>query len=173
MLRFPGPDISRRPPLPEHRILGGTQAMLRFPGADISRRPPLPEHRILGGAQAGHSWGSFWPPRGLPTSLGERRWRGTKIAWTSLQNRSIEPLGHHIGPTRVSKVTWEALETRWEAPGKPGSDFERPQGTKRAAYPSGGWPGRPPGTGRRATSTNRTIASLNVETCGNLESRRF
>ena len=30
-----------------HRILAVTQAMLRFPGPEIIRRPPLPEHQIF------------------------------------------------------------------------------------------------------------------------------
>ena len=58
-----------------------------------------------------------------------------KIAPKSSQNRSEEALGHQVGPKRVPKVPWEALETLWKASGRLGKRFERPKSATRECEP--------------------------------------
>ena len=68
-----------------------------------------------------------------------------KIAPKSSQNRSEEALGHQVGPKRVPKVTWEALETLWKASGRLGTrvgtnkadDFPGPRLRPATAGPPG------------------------------------
>ena len=156
------------------RSLGALGAFLGARGAVLGRSLDVLER----------SWGSFWAPGALLLELfwsplraglqyheniknhcfsiafqGFSGFGAPKIAPTSSQNRSEEALGHQVGPKRVPKVTWEALETLWKASGRPGTRVGRP--TRRTSFPEPGSAGfrwardGPPGRGRGGVVTLR------------------
>ena len=149
------------------RSLGALGAFLGARGAVLGRSLDV----------LGRSWGSFWAPGALLLELfwsplraglqyhenienhlffnrfqsffkGFSRFRAPHIAPKSSQNRSEEALGDQVGPKRVPKVTWEALETLWKASGRPGKRVGRP--TRRTTLPEPGSPELPRSSARTA-----------------------